>query len=86
MELSCKGHPVDGVVVGPGSLWPPIQNVLQTGGYWAPAFFRTGDEMRSKAVHRGKKGTKLVFSPKLVLRGVSSSVLDLPYLLAHPLH
>jgi hypothetical protein len=51
-------------------------------GILGPSFFRTGDEMRNKAVHRGKQGTKLVFSPKLVLRGVSSSVLDLPYLLA----
>jgi hypothetical protein len=38
-------------------------------GVLGPSFFRTGDEMRSKAIHRGKQGTKLVFSPKLVLRG-----------------
>jgi hypothetical protein len=37
-----------------------------------------------KIVHRGKKqGTKLDFSPKLMLRGVSPPVLDFNYL---PLH
>jgi hypothetical protein len=35
-----------------------------------------GDE---NSTQEKKQGTKLVFSPKLVFRGVSSQVLDIPY-------
>jgi hypothetical protein len=48
------------------------------------SFSETGDEMRGEdentAHMGGKTGAKLLFSPKLVLRGVSPPVSDLPYL------
>jgi hypothetical protein len=42
---------------------------------------KTGDEMRSQD-ENSSQGTKLVFSPKLVLMGFTTPVLDLPSLCA----
>jgi hypothetical protein len=48
---------------------------------------RTKSEVRKKTVHmekkKEKKGTKLVFSPQLILSEFSSPVLDLPILGLH---
>jgi hypothetical protein len=51
-----------------GSTGPPVLQKLGTKG-----------DVVMKVVHMKKKqGTKLVFSPKLVFRGVSPQVLDIP--------
>ncbi len=65
-----------------------------TVGILDPSFTKTGDKMRSqdengtqdknlKKKGKKKEGIKLVFSPKLVLPGVSPLVLDSPYLCFH---
>jgi hypothetical protein len=61
-----------------------------TGTILVETFAKTGDEIRRKDEDntQGKKnkGSNLVFSPKLVHKGISHPVLDLPYLPAHIIH
>jgi hypothetical protein len=61
-------------------------------GYWTPAFFiwlelGMKSQVRMKIVHMiiiiFKQGTKLVFSAKLILQGISPPLLNLPYLCLH---
>jgi len=50
-------------------------------GLLGPNFVQTKDKMKNLDEHNtleGGQGNKLVFSPKLVLKGISSLALDLP--------